>query len=234
MSYHYIPAHQRLSPSSLKPFCWPALQLLCYILSAMSARPTTELKKVSGVGPRKNFSGPFSRKRSEARFVIAFGRAYAKKISEQAESRGQSHVMGRELSISGFGIADLVWIAWTSQSKSEQATSNGSSRRVRTRRATIFAFEMKLRDWRKALSQAFRYRYFADVALIVLPPEIAAKAIDKLSIFREIKVGLWSFDEKTGRIEEIFTPRRSRPFSESARQKAIGILSRELRIPPVS
>jgi hypothetical protein len=200
----------------------------------MSSRPATELKKVSGVGPRKNFSGPFSRKRSEARFVIAFGRAYAKKTSEQSKSRHRGQVMGRELSIAGFGIADLVWIAWTSQSKGKQATSNGSSHRVRTRRATIVAFEMKLRNWRKALSQAFRYRYFADVAVIVLPPGIAAKASEKLSIFREIKVGLWSFDERTGQIEEIFTPRKSRPFSESARQKAIAILSRELRIPPVS
>lgn len=200
----------------------------------MSAKPATELKKVSGVGPRKNFSGAFARKRSEARFVIAFGRAYAKKISEQLESSDRGHVMGRELSISGFGIADLVWIGWPLQSQNGKATSNGSLRKLRNRRATIFAFEMKLRDWRKGLSQAFRYRYFADFAVIVLPPETAAKAIEKLSIFREIKVGLWSFDEKSGLIDEIFTPRRSRPFSESAREKAITILSRELRIPPVS
>jgi hypothetical protein len=200
----------------------------------MAARNNTVLKRVSTGDPRRNFLGSFSRKRTESNFVIAFGHAYEKKMLVRGESKNRRHAMARELSIAGFGIADFVSIAWTTTEQTTRAALSGLSGSPRTQKATIFAFGMTLKDWRKALPQAFRYRYFADAALVVLPPDTAAKASVALAIFRETQVGLWSFDGKTGQIKEIFTPRRSRPFSESARQKAITILSRELRIPPVS
>jgi hypothetical protein len=55
-----------------------------------------------------------------------------------------------------------------------------------------------------------------------------------LATFRDMRVGLWSFDKQSGRIHKVFTPRRNRPLSAAARQKAIAILSHRLRIPPVS
>ena len=200
----------------------------------MAASDKPLVKRVSTGDPRKNFLGPVSRKRTETKFVIAFGQAYARRLNNRGKLTSRSHVMARELSVSGFGIADFVSIAWRSSTESNEAFIDKSSPPTKSRRARILAFEMKLKDWRKALSQAFRYRYFADAALVVVPPETAARAIVALSTFRETQVGLWSFDEKTGRIQEIFTPRRARPFSETAREKAIAILSRELRIPPIS
>jgi hypothetical protein len=144
----------------------------------------------------------------------------------------RSHAAGRELCVAGFGIADFIWIAWRKTPRSQEGL--GFSLRTKPQKAIVLAFEMKLKDWRKALAQAVRYRYFADAAIVVLPPSAAACARQALPTFREMRVGLWAFDQKTRRIHKIFTPRRSRPLSATARQKVIAILSHKLRIPPVS
>jgi hypothetical protein len=144
----------------------------------------------------------------------------------------RSHATGRELCVAGFGIADFIWIAWRRSPRSQEG--RGLSLYSKPQRAIILAFEMKLKDWRKALAQAMRYRYFADAAIVVLPPSAAACARQALATFREMRVGLWAFDQKTRRIHKIFTPRRSLPLSATARQKAITILLHKLRIPPVS
>ena len=99
-------------------------------------------------------------------------------------------------------------------------------------RETLLAFEMKLRDWRKALAQAFRYRYFADAAHVVLPPEVAERARVFLGTFRELEVGLWSFDKTTGRIRRFYTPRRKTPRSGAARQRAVATLRRGFKVRP--
>ena len=88
---------------------------------------------------------------------------------------------------------------------------------------------MKLSDWRKGLAQAYRYSYFADLAVVVLPPDLATVAKADLDLFRESNVGLWSFDPATGAIRKIFTPRGSGPRSPKANQKAIEMLGRRLK-----
>lgn len=85
-------------------------------------------------------------------------------------------------------------------------------------RRKLTAFEMKLADWRKGLAQACRYSYFADLAVVVLPPDLAAAKAD-LDLFRNSSVGLWSFDPATRTISKLFTPRRSRPRSSRAKAK---------------
>ncbi|MGH9429013.1 MAG: hypothetical protein ACRD2L_22240 [Terriglobia bacterium] len=64
----------------------------------------------------------------------------------------------------------------------------------------LTAFEMKLIDWRKGLAQAYCYSHFADVAIVVLPPDAAKTAEAELQLFRELSGGLWSFDMITGEL----------------------------------
>lgn len=94
--------------------------------------------------------------------------------------------MGRELPITGFGIADFRLRG--AQHPARQEGPDLSTRCAsRTQKATVLAFEMKLRDWRKALTQALRYRYFANAALVVLPPlfcEIVRRRLSSVSYSR--------------------------------------------------
>jgi thiol-disulfide isomerase/thioredoxin len=126
----------------------------------------------------------------------------------------------------GFGVADLVWIGWTPNPNSGEFTALSLERQMRRR--LLHAFEGKLKDWRRALQQAFRYRYFADKAIVVMPWENADAAIANLEAFRNSGVGLWSFDSASGLIREHYTPTRIRAFSSATREKAIRALSSEI------
>jgi hypothetical protein len=126
-----------------------------------------------------------------------------------------------EFDFSGYGIADLVWITWHSSVNPGDMTAIGMTERPKFR---VMAFELKLVDWRKALQQAFRYSYFANLSVVVLPPSVAQRAKLRLSDFRHLRVGLWAFDSTTRRITRLFTPRQGQPRSQSAQRRAIASL----------
>ena len=165
---------------------------------------------------RKNFGPSLSRKRGESNFMRAFERAYF------ARHRSIGMAAG-EFSLSGFGVADLVWIGWRPDTLGHDFTALALEKQLERRQ--LHAFEGKLKDWRRGLQQAFRYRYFADKAIVVMPHENATAALANLDSFQYLSVGLWTFEAKSGMVREHFTPARVRAFSEGARLKAIKTLS---------
>ena len=94
----------------------------------------------------------------------------------------------------------------------------------------LTAFEMKLKDWRKACSQAYRYSYFSDRAIVVLPPGTADRAEAYLHFFEKMGIGLWSFEPKTKRIEMRFTPTGTKARNPSAREKAVSRISGKINL----
>jgi hypothetical protein len=167
-----------------------------------------------GKSPRRNLPCKSARKRGESNFLRAFERAYLCSLCAGGVARA-------DFDLSGYGIADLVWVSWQSPVNPDDMTAIGMTER---RKIRVIAFELKLVDWRKALQQAFRYSYFANLAVVVLPPSIAERAKQRLLDFRHLQIGLWSFDSTTGRINRLFTPRHRRPRSQSAQRKAIAYL----------
>ncbi len=166
--------------------------------------------------PRRNLPTNSSKRRTEADFVLAFGRAYYQGYMEKQIDREMSIEMAREMYVHGLGIADIVSVFISSQ------------------RVVLHAFEMKIKDWRKALSQAYRYKYYANSAYVVLPPDEAAKAKQSLMVFRAINVGLWAFDKEKNCIKKIYNPKKDNPISNSAYRKALAHLSQKFKFLPVS
>jgi len=74
-----------------------------------------------------------------------------------------------------------------------------------------FAVEAKIKDWRRALSQAYRYRWFADYSYVVLDEEYCKRAINHLNLFKKYNVGLASISTK-GSLKRKFNPIRRKPF----------------------
>jgi hypothetical protein len=173
--------------------------------------------------PRRNLPAALARKRGESNFVSAFTKAYVSPFAPDG-------IGGREFALPGFGIADFIWIAWGDPASPEEGSAlsveNLSSRLIPNK---LTAFEMKLSDWRKGLAQAYSYSYFADLAVVVLPPDLATTAKADLGVFRECNVGLWSFDPATGVIRKLFTPRRSGPLNPQAKDRALASLGRSLQ-----
>lgn len=170
------------------------------------------LKTIRGVNPRRNLPAQYSRKRTESNFLCAFERAYKK-------SAFGNGIAGRDFEVTGYGIPDWLWFSWTSNEENAAL-----SIQYLPPPARILAFELKMRDWRKALEQAFRYSYFADAATVVIPPKAANTARLHLGVFASRGVGLWSFDPQTGVIEKIFTPEGSGARSDQAKAKALSLI----------
>lgn len=170
---------------------------------------------------RRNLPAVSSRKRGEANFLGRFERAY------MAEAMGKAapFARGREFNLTGYGRADLVWLAWRSRGGAEDFSAVAVQRQVR-----ITAVEAKLKDWRKGLAQAARYRYFANRAVLVLPPAASASALPYLESFKKLGVGLWEFDMESGKITKHTTPRETAPLNSQAYARALEMIAHGLKL----
>lgn len=182
----------------------------------------TEMLRFKKRHPRRNLPAPLARKRGESNFVSSFSRAYVGSLASQG-------VGGKEFALSGFGIADFVWVAWHNKLNPAEATGL-SVEQIKSLLTghKLTAFEMKLSDWRKGLSQAYRYSYFADLAVVVLPPAVAGNA--EIQLFRDLNIALWSFDTTTKLIAKLFTPKQSGPRNAKAKDRATEALGRYLQL----
>lgn len=185
---------------------------------------TTQLLKFKARDPRLNLPPQVGRKRAEANFVIKFMDAYLK----QASKRG---VGGKHFALPGFGIADFVWIAWRNSINGDEGSALSLKRlKVRLAKHFLTAFEMKLTDWRKGLSQAYRYGHFADKSILVVPPNTSALALENKKLFQHLSVGLWSFDADSGKIRKLVKLKNSGARNMAARTKAVELICRRLNL----
>lgn len=74
-----------------------------------------------------------------------------------------------------------------------------------------FAIEAKLRDWKKALKQAYRYKWFAEYSYVVLDEKYSKSATNNIYLFKKYNVGLASIDS-LGKIKKYFNPIRQNPI----------------------
>ena len=185
---------------------------------------TTQLLKFSARDPRRNLPPELGRKRAEANFVIKFMEVYLK----QAAGNG---VGGKHFALPGFGIADFVWIAWRDAANSHEGSALALERlKARVAKHRLTAFEMKLTDWRKGLTQAYRYGFFADRAILILPPHTAAITAKQKSLFQKLSVNLWSFDSDSGKIRKLVATKSSGARNATARAKAVDLICRRLNL----
>lgn len=74
-----------------------------------------------------------------------------------------------------------------------------------------FAIEAKLRNWKRALYQAYRYKWFADFSFVVLDAYYAEQAIENLDLFQRYNIGLATINTE-GEFNRVFNPYRQKPF----------------------
>lgn len=180
---------------------------------------TSQIGTCDFPSPRLNFGPRWTARNAEEEFARSFAVEYdSRYASIHPGSSKMRRVLAHEVPVNGFGIADLVTVSWdTSAADPLNLPATGNELHVQP---TVRAFEVKLSDWRRGLMQAHRYNYFADTAILVLP---AAKlpTVSNLDTFKNIRVGLWGYDEKTGKITKVYTPRPKRPSRPNHREKAI-------------
>ncbi len=75
----------------------------------------------------------------------------------------------------------------------------------------VFAIEAKLRNWKRALNQAHRYKWFAEYVFVVLDAYHAEPAIQNLDMFKRYNVGLVTI-APDGSFVRHFKPTKERPY----------------------
>ncbi|MDQ2180818.1 hypothetical protein [Marinifilum sp. D714] len=74
-----------------------------------------------------------------------------------------------------------------------------------------FAIEAKLKNWKRALQQAYRYKWFAEYSYVVLDAYYATSAIKNIDLFKKYNVGLATISTN-GDLIRHFTPLLEKPF----------------------
>lgn len=94
-----------------------------------------------------------------------------------------------------FGVPDFVFL-----------------KMARQRVLYVVALELKLRNWKQGLRQAFKYRNFSNESYLVLDKTQVAMANQNIAEFKRANIGLATF-HKNGEFDLVFSPRPSAPFS---------------------
>lgn len=74
-----------------------------------------------------------------------------------------------------------------------------------------FAIEAKLKNWKRALKQAYRYKWFAEYSFVVLDTHHSKAAVNNIGFFVKYNVGLASISTD-GTLQRHFNPTRQQPF----------------------
>jgi hypothetical protein len=77
----------------------------------------------------------------------------------------------------------------------------------------VWAFEVKLDHWQRALYQALQYGAFAHRVAVVVPERWAHRFERQIQRFRTLKVGIIALDPDTGEVRSILRPRKRAPAS---------------------
>ena len=76
-----------------------------------------------------------------------------------------------------------------------------------------FAFEFKLRNWKKALSQAYKYSAFVQYSYVIMSDEHIRPVIRAIELFKKSNIGLISINEN-GALKLLNKPKLRKPYSE--------------------
>ncbi len=73
------------------------------------------------------------------------------------------------------------------------------------------AIEAKLKNWKRALNQAYRYKWFASTSYVVLDEKHISGAVLNIDLFKKMNVGLACINKK-GNVSILFKPKKEKPI----------------------
>lgn len=106
---------------------------------------------------------------------------------------------------------------WTKVSQPSPITKN------------IVAVEAKLKDWRRAVKQASRYKDYANQSWVLLDEASVRNALNHLFIFKEMNIGLASINHH-GSVSLYHSPQALQPKSEIRFWQANSIIASRIRL----
>ncbi|MBZ4035938.1 hypothetical protein K6T82_14275 [Flavobacterium sp. 17A] len=84
----------------------------------------------------------------------------------------------------------------------------------------LIAFELKLKDWKQAMKQAFRYKSFSNISYVVIPSVGVNVALKNIELFKKYNIGLAGFNSLR-EFEILFKPKSELPYSDNLKDKML-------------
>ncbi len=133
----------------------------------------------------------------------------------QVTGLGKSTIRKHIIELIDFGLIDK--------------TSNGSmklSKLFSLPKITLWAFEVKLNNWKRAFYQAVHYRGCAHYVAIVMPFENLTSLPEKVKTLKQMNIGLISINQK-GKVEVLHKPKKGKPISKVSHYHCLGAILAE-------
>ncbi len=83
----------------------------------------------------------------------------------------------------------------------------------------IITIEVKLKNWKRALQQAYKYRSFSDIAFICMDAKYINPALKNIELFKKSNIGLISVDNE-GKVKVHYEPKIQYAYVKELREIA--------------
>ncbi|QNO14156.1 hypothetical protein HYG86_04910 [Alkalicella caledoniensis] len=83
----------------------------------------------------------------------------------------------------------------------------------------VVSIEYKLKNWKQAIKQAYRYQSFSCETYVVLDMDHVKSAKKNIDIFKKFNIGLGAVDNE--KIEFFYKPSEREPFNEIMSKKVL-------------
>lgn len=83
----------------------------------------------------------------------------------------------------------------------------------------IVAIEYKLKNWKQAMKQAYRYQSFSDETYVVLDDKYVEVAKNNIDMFIKFNIGLGAVD--SNKVKFYYKPVNKKPFNNKLSKKAL-------------
>lgn len=88
---------------------------------------------------------------------------------------------------------------------------------------SVVSIEYKLKNWKQAIKQAYRYKSFSYEAYVVLDMEFSESAKRNIETFTKFNIGLGAVSNDG--IEFFYKPNRSKPFNDTLSERVLELLT---------
>ena len=89
----------------------------------------------------------------------------------------------------------------------------------------IISIEAKLKNWKRALIQAYRYRSFSKKAYVFMDNDYIDAPLEKIEEFKKFNIGLAGVSNE--KIEIYYEPEEKEPFSKELYIKAMDAFAKQ-------
>lgn len=83
----------------------------------------------------------------------------------------------------------------------------------------IITIELKLKNWKRALAQAYKYKSFSDVSYVCMDESNIASIIKHLDMFKKYNIGLLTIS-KSKKVTIVHKPNATKPYVKDLYKKA--------------